>query len=89
MEVVLYSTGCPQCKVLKRKLDDAGIEYKTVSDIEEMELLGFTSAPMLNVDGKIMNFIEANKWLKSDHQEETCASCLVGHTETATHKNTI
>lgn len=87
--IVLYSTGCPQCKVLKQKLDDKGLEYTVVSDIEEMELLGFTSAPMLNVDGKIMNFIEANKWLKSDHQEETCASCFVGHTETVTHKNTI
>ena len=32
MNITLYSTGCPQCKVLKAKLDQAGIKYNTVSD---------------------------------------------------------
>ena len=27
MDVVLYSTGCPKCKVLKKKLDAKDIKY--------------------------------------------------------------
>ena len=65
MKVVLYSTGCPQCKVLKQKLDNACIEYEVVNDLEEMERLGFVAAPMLTVDDEIMNFIEANSWINS------------------------
>ena len=30
----LYSTGCPKCQVLKKKLDTAGINYTIESDIE-------------------------------------------------------
>lgn len=46
------------------------IEYQEVSDIKEMQCLGFTSAPMLDVDGKIMNFIEANKWITNYKKED-------------------
>jgi glutaredoxin len=62
--VVLYSTGCPKCKVLKKKLDNAGITYDTVSDVDEMLKLGLSSAPALGVDGEIMNFESAIKWIK-------------------------
>jgi glutaredoxin len=30
--IVLYEHGCPRCKVLKLKLDKAGIQYETVTD---------------------------------------------------------
>ncbi len=61
--VVLYSTGCPQCKMLKRKLDQAGITYETVSDVDEMLKLGLKSAPALGVNGEIMDFKNAVKWV--------------------------
>ena len=60
---ILYSTGCPRCKVLKKKLDDAGVEYETVGDVEEMTRLGFDTAPMLVVGGEVMNFTQAVKWV--------------------------
>ena len=31
-KVILYTTGCPQCKVVENKLDEHGIEYETVTD---------------------------------------------------------
>ena len=74
MKVVLYSTDCPQCKVLKKKLDDKGIEYEVVSDVDEMLRLGFTSAPMLTVDDEIMNPQMAFLWLESVPVEE-CSTC--------------
>lgn len=62
--VKLYTTGCPKCKVLKKKLDEFGIEYETKTDQDEMIKLGFMSVPMLDVDGDIKDFLEANNWIK-------------------------
>ena len=64
MNITLYSTGCPQCKVLKAKLDQAGIEYNTVSDQATMVAMGFKSAPILQVDNTTYKFAEAIKWIR-------------------------
>lgn len=61
--ITLYSTNCPKCNVLSKKLSAKNIEYNVVTDINKMEELGFSSAPMLDVDGKVMNFSEANNWV--------------------------
>ena len=61
--VVLYSTGCPQCNVLKQKLDAKNVDYVLESDVDKMLEKGFTSAPILEVDGEIMNTQQAFKWL--------------------------
>lgn len=63
--VILYSTGCPQCCVLKEKLEKANIEYTEVSDIEEMTAKGITKVPVLEADGKRMELFEANAWIKN------------------------
>lgn len=65
MRVTLYTTHCPKCRVIEKKLAQAGVEYIEVSDVQEMTKLGFRSAPMLDVDGKIMDFMDANRWLKN------------------------
>lgn len=63
MAVTLYSTGCPQCNVLKRKLDNAGIEYQINEDPAAIEAKGFLTAPLLEVGDKIMQFKEAVDWI--------------------------
>lgn len=63
-KVVLYEHGCPRCKVLKMKLDQKGIVYDTVNDIEAMKAKGFNEAPKLEVDGVVMGFKEAVEWVK-------------------------
>ena len=63
MEVILYSTGCPKCRVLKTKLDKKNINYIENNDVEEMLELGFDFLPVLKVDNDIMNFTEANDWI--------------------------
>lgn len=65
MRVTLYTTHCPKCRVIEKKLAQARVEYIEVSDVQEMTKLGFRSAPMLDVDGKIMDFMDANRWLKN------------------------
>ena len=59
---ILYSTGCPRCKILKKKLSEMGVEYVENNNVDEMLALGFNDVPMLSVDGKLMNFSEAVKW---------------------------
>lgn len=63
MDVILYSTGCPKCKVLEKKLTDKNVPYYEENSIDVMESLGICQVPMLLADGKLMTFSEANKWV--------------------------
>jgi glutaredoxin len=65
MSVILYSTGCPKCKVLKAKLDSKKIKYDVVDDVDEMLRLGMTTVPCLGVDGKVLNFKESVDYINS------------------------
>lgn len=66
MKVILYSTGCPQCNILKEMLQKKNIIFQIEDNIEEMKRLGFLSLPMLSIDGKIFNFKEAFNFLKNE-----------------------
>lgn len=61
--IKLYTTHCPKCKVIEKKLAQKNIQYIEVTDVDEMQRLGFKSAPILEVDGKIMNMTDANRWI--------------------------
>ena len=63
-KIILYEHGCPRCKILKMKLDQKGIEYETVNDVNIMKAKGFIEAPKLEVDGIVYGFKEAVDWLK-------------------------
>lgn len=63
--IILYTTGCPKCRVLRQKLENAGIEFVMNTDVEEMQALGFTTVPMLKIGDNILNFAEAVKWISS------------------------
>ena len=65
MTVTLYSTGCPKCKVIEKKLQQKNIEYVKITDVNEMQKLGFVSAPVLKVDDTTYNFGDANRWIMS------------------------
>ena len=62
---ILYSTGCPKCKVLKSKLDDKNIDYIVIDDIDEIMSKGIDSVPVLEVNGEMMNFKESMKWVNT------------------------
>lgn len=62
--LILYTTNCPKCRVLKTKLDLKKIPYDVCTDIDEMLALGFTAAPILKTETGIMTFEEAVNWLK-------------------------
>lgn len=63
--IVLYSTHCPNCRALERKLEEKHIEYTVIDDLELMKQLNIKSAPQLQIDGgELLNFSQAYKWLK-------------------------
>lgn len=60
---ILYSTHCPKCQILEKKLGQKGIEYTEVNDMQSMLDAGLQSVPWLEVDGQMMDFNQANKWI--------------------------
>lgn len=63
MNIILYSTDCPKCIILERKLKAKGLNFDLVKDVDIMLGKGFMSSPMLEIDGEIMDFAKANKWV--------------------------
>lgn len=61
--IILYSTGCPKCRILKKKLDEKGVQYEICSDTERMIGLGLTEVPALGVKGELFSFAEAVSWV--------------------------
>lgn len=60
--IILYSTDCPRCKILKRKLEEKNIRYEERDDMDEMLSLGIMSVPYLKVGEKLFDFREAILW---------------------------
>lgn len=70
MKVTLYTTHCPKCHVLERKLSEKDINYDEVTDINKMLSMGFESVPILDVNEKVMNYTEAIEWIKNYKLED-------------------
>ena len=63
-KITLYTTGCPKCKILEKVLNEKGLPYIEVTDVEEMLAKGFKSAPVLEVDGVFFPYDAAQEFLK-------------------------
>lgn len=63
--ITLYSTHCPRCNILEKKMNEKGINYEVETDTDLMQKMGFTSVPMLKVDEEIMDFPTANQWINN------------------------
>src|SRR5574344_2152137 len=79
MKVILYSTNCPRCKVLKTKLEQKKIQYEECNDINEMLKLNIKMAPMLQVDQSLLNFSYAVKWINSIDAETVADASVDGN----------
>lgn len=62
---ILYSTGCPKCKVVMKKLEQANINYEVCSNSETIREKGIQSLPVLEVEGKMYNFKDAVDYINS------------------------
>ena len=65
-KMVLYTTGCPKCRILEKKLLDKGIGFEKCDDKEVMSSLGMVSLPMLRLDdGRMLGYFEAVKYVNA------------------------
>lgn len=65
MNLTLYSTGCPRCGVLKKKLQEKNMPFKEVTDTDKLMALNIDLVPQLEVDGSLMDFTTAIRWINS------------------------
>lgn len=65
--ITIYTTHCPRCEVLKKKLEQKGITlYNEIDSIELMNDMGIKMVPMMSVNnGELMDFSQAIKWINS------------------------
>ena len=70
MTVKMYTTHCPKCNVMERKLKEANIEFEEIDDMAKvLEVAtsgGFTMAPLLEVDGRFMDFKDGIEWIRKN-----------------------
>lgn len=65
----LYSTHCPKCRVVEKKLEQAGIQYELIDAKENQEVLdelmalGVRQMPVLKVNDELLEFSEIIKWI--------------------------
>lgn len=60
---MIYSNGCPKCRVLEAKLNAKSIKYDKNQNVSEVAEKGFNSLPVLVVDGGYLDFVRANDWV--------------------------
>ena len=63
--IIIYSTGCPKCKVLEAKIASKFANYHTCEDLDIMEQKGIMSVPTLEIDGEMMDFSQAIAWVNA------------------------
>lgn len=63
--ITLYSTGCPKCNILERRLTNDNIEFEISDDIDKLIEMGFQNAPVLQINDQFIAFEDAMKRLKA------------------------
>lgn len=63
--IVLYSNGCPKCKILEKKLNEKNIKFEICEDITQMpsKVVESNKIPWLEVDYELMDFGQAIKYI--------------------------
>lgn len=64
-DIVLYTTHCPMCLMLERKLKEKNINYIEISNTNEIKEAGIKNVPVLKVDNKTMDSYDAMQWIKN------------------------
>lgn len=64
MEIILHTIHCPKCNVLEKKLQNKNVSFIKNTNEEIMKELGIELTPVLEVDGQLLDFKQANQWLE-------------------------
>jgi len=72
MDIILYSSHCPKCNVLEKKLEERNLPFTVCDDFDPklIEDMGYDSLPVLAVGNTLFDFGTANTWLKEMDERE-------------------
>lgn len=62
--ITLYSTGCPKCSILEKRLTNDGISFNVSNNIDKLINMGFQNAPVLQIGDSFIDYANAMKLLK-------------------------
>ena len=65
--MILYTTGCPNCRLLDRTLNKLGIKFEINNSFDSEELAkktGIFSAPILFYEDNYYNFYQSMELIK-------------------------
>lgn len=69
--IILYSTHCPRCNVIKAKLEQKHIPYTEINDVDVMKANNIMQVPMLQVgQDALLDFVQAVKYI-NDLEDNT------------------
>jgi len=75
MEILLYTTQCPNCRKLEAQLKQKGMKYSSITNMESIldfaRSVKLSTVPILVVDHNVMIYDAAEKWIKTQ-KEITC-----------------
>ena len=64
MVITLYSTGCPKCQILEKRLKKNNIDFVISNDVDVLIEKGFQSAPVMAVGKLFYDYSSAMNLLK-------------------------
>lgn len=62
--IILYSTGCPKCEILKGRLEKNNIKFHISDDVDYLIENGFQTAPVLQIDDQFYEYADAMRKLR-------------------------
>ena len=67
-DIILYSMPeCIRCQLVKQMLDAHDVSYTEINDRQVFEAKEIENVPVLEVDGKIMEYHAILTWLKQNN----------------------
>ena len=58
---------CPKCKIVSSKLEQKGIDFKKITNMDEVmkkaDEIGIRQMPLSFIDGEYTNFADMIKWI--------------------------
>lgn len=63
--ITLFSTHCPKCTQLEKRMQSKGLEYQIIDDVETMKGMGLRgSMPKIKTsEGDILEFADAWRYI--------------------------
>lgn len=61
--MILYTNGCFYSNIIEYKLNQAKLSYEICRNLNIIEEKGFYQLPVLEIGGRQLDFLKANKFL--------------------------